>query len=200
MDEKKRDYGGSGRRAAALITGAALTFGCSPASSVVDPYETTGAISGVPKVECPGMDIRPSASTLNITVKPNEAAAGDLRYQLSFRRTARECRVQDGAMFIKVAVEGRILLGPFGAPGSIDVPLRYAVVREGPEPKLIVSKFKRVRATVALGKTRAQFVDIEGGLNFPLPSRAELAAYVVYVGFDKIGDKNEKKQTSAAKT
>ena len=200
MDEKKRDHGGSGRSAVALITGAALTFGCSPASSVVDPYETTGAISGVPKVECPGMDIRPSASTLNITVKPNEAAAGDLRYQLSFRRTARECRVQDGAMFIKVAVEGRILLGPFGVPGSVDVPLRYAVVREGPEPKLIVSKFKRIRATVVLGKTHAEFVDIESGLNFPLPSRAELAAYVVYVGFDKIGEKNEKKQTSAAKT
>ena len=185
MDEKKRDYGGSGRRAAALITGAALTFGCSPASSVVDPYETTGAISGVPKVECPGMDIRPSASTLNITVKPNEAAAGDLRYQLSFRRAARECRVQGGAMFIKVAVEGRILLGPFGVPGSVDVPLRYAVVREGPEPKLIVTKFRRIRATITPGKTHAGFVDIESGLSFPLPSRAELAAYLVHVGFDE---------------
>jgi hypothetical protein len=208
MDDKKRDHSVSGRSAAALITGVALTFGCSP--DVADPRETTGAISrvsqpasktaSIPKVECPGMDIRPGASTLNIAVKPNQATAGNLRYQLSFRQTARECQVQDGVMSIKVGVEGRVLLGPFGTPGSVDVPLRYAVVREGPEPRLIVTKFKRIRATIAPGKTHVQFVDIEGGFNFPLPSSsAELAAYVVYVGFDEIGDKNEKKQTGTTK-
>jgi hypothetical protein len=207
MKDKKRGHGG--RSAAALITSAALTLGCSPASSVIDPYETTGAISGVsqlssktasiPKVKCPGMDIRPGASTLNMAVKPNQATAGDLRYQLSFGKAARECRVQDGAMSIKVGVQGRILLGPFGTPGSVDVPLRYAVIREGPEPKLIVTKFKRIRATIAPGKTHVQFVDIEGGLSFPLPSSAELAAYVVYVGFDEIGGKNEKKLASTTK-
>jgi hypothetical protein len=121
------------------------------------------------------MDIRPGASTLNIAVKPNQATAGDLRYQLSFRQTARECQVQDGVMSIKVGVEGRVLLVPFGTPGSVDVPLRYAVVREGPEPRLIVTKFKRVRATIAPGKTHVQFVDIEGGLNFPLPSSSAVS-------------------------
>jgi len=207
MEDKKRDHGG--QSAAALIGSVALVLGCSSDSSVIDPYETTGAISGVsqpasktpstPKVECPGMDIRPGASTLNIAVKPNQATAGDLRYQLSFGQTARECRVQDGAMSIKVGVQGRILLGPFGTPGSIDVPLRYAVVRKGPEPKLIVTKFKWIRATIVPGKTHVQFVDIEGGLSFPLPSSAELAAYVVYVGFDEIGDKNEKNLASTAR-
>jgi hypothetical protein len=44
-----------------------------------------------------------------------------------------------------------------------------------------------------------QFVDIEDGLSFPLPLAAELEAYVVYVGFDEIGDKNEKKPARSAK-
>ena len=88
-------------------------------------------------------------------------------------------------MSIKVGVQGYALLGPFGTPGSVDVPLRYAVVRKGPQPKVIVTKFKRIRATIAPGKTHAQFIDIEGGLSFPLPSTAELAAYVVYVGFEE---------------
>src|SRR5713101_2517591 len=180
MGDNKR--AGGGRRAAALIASAALVSSCSSASSVIEPYEATGAIPGVslpaskmpsaPEVECPGVDIRPGASTLNIAVKPSQATAGDLRYQLSFGQTARECQVQDGAMSIKVGVQGRILLGPYGTPGSVDIPLRYAVVREGPEPKLIVTKFKRIRATIAPGKTRVQFVDIEGGLSFPLPSSA----------------------------
>jgi hypothetical protein len=219
MGDNKRERGG--RRVAALIASAALVSGCSSASSVIDANETTpswgtrissffsGATPGVsqpasptpsaPQVECPGVDIRAGASTMNIAVKSDQATAGDLRYQLSFGQTARECRVQDGTMFIKVGVQGRVILGPFGAPGPVDVPLRYAVVREGPEPRVIVTKFKRTGATILPGQTHIQFVDIEESLSFPLPPAAELEAYVVYVGFDEVGDKNEKKPARAAK-
>jgi len=215
--------GRAGRRGTALILGALLLAGCSSASTVVDNYETTpsptwsariasffsGAQPGVtqpksatpsaPEVECPGVDIRAGASTLNIATKSDQATAGDLRYQLSFGQTARECRVQDGTMFIKVGVQGRAILGPYGAPGAVDVPLRYAVVREGPEPQMITTKFKRVGATIAPGQTHVQFVDIEDSLSFPLPAKEELSAYVVYVGFDEIGDRNEKKPTRGGK-
>src|SRR3984893_9898741 len=223
MGDNKRER--SGRRAAALIASAvlvsALVSGCSSASSVIEPYETTpswgtrissffsGAKPGVsqpasptasaPEVECPGVDIRAGASTLNIVAKPEQPTAGDLRYQLSFGQTARECRVQDGTVFIKVGVQGRRILRPCGAPGAVDVPLRYAVVREGPEPQVIATKFKRAGATIAPGQTHVQFVDIEDGLSFPLPSKEELAAYVIYVGFDEIGDRNEKNEKKPAR-
>jgi hypothetical protein len=209
-----------GRCAAALIA-VAVVSGCSSASSVIDSYETTpswgaritsffsGAKPGVsqpasrtasaPDVECPGVDVRAGASTMNIAMRPDQATAGDLRYQLSFGQTARECRVQDGTMTIKVGVQGRVILGPFGTPGSVDIPLRYAVVREGPEPKAIATRFKRAGATIGAGQTHVQFVDIEEGLSFPLPPAAELSSYVVYVGFDEIGDQQEKKPARAAK-
>ena len=95
-------------------------------------------------------------------------------------------------MTIKVGVQGRVILGPMGTPGQVDVPLRYAVVREGPEPKTIATKFKRVPVTVAPGETNVECVDVEEGMTFPMPSRSELDAYVIYVGFDEVGDKNEK--------
>jgi hypothetical protein len=214
----------TGGRAGALFI-AALVSGCSSASSVVDQYQTTqpttpswsarissffsGAKPGVsqpssptpsaPEVECPGVDIRNGASTLNITVKSDQATAGDVKYQLSFGQTARECHVQDGTMSIKVGVQGRAIIGPFGAPGTVDIPLRYAVVREGPEPKVILTKFKRTSTVIGPGQTHVQFVDIEEGLAFPLPTAAELEAYVVYVGFDEVGDKPEKKPARSAK-
>src|SRR5271166_2140222 len=110
MEDNKRQRGR--RRAAALVASAALISGCSSASSVIAPHESTGAIpvasrpgSKTPsaaQVECPGVDIRPGASTLNIAVKPGQATAGDLRYQLSLGQMARECRVEDGTMSIKV--------------------------------------------------------------------------------------------------
>jgi len=86
-----------------------------------------------------------------------------------------------------------------GGPGRVDVPLRYAVVREGAQPKTIVTKFKRLPVTVAPDQTHVQFVDVEEGLTFPMPSDSELDAYVIYVGFDEIGDKNEKKPAKTAK-
>jgi|SRR5262245_61940776 len=208
----------AGWKAAALLLAGLLPAGCSSASSVGSADSSFGsrftslfsrATPGVtqpasptpsaPDVACPGVDIRTGASTLNIAAKSGPATAGDLRYQLSFRQTARECSVQDGTMAIKVGVEGRVILGPMGGPGIVDVPLRYAVVQEGPQPKTIVTKFKRLPVTVAGDQAHVQFTDIEEGLAFPVPQGTDLDAYVVYVGFDEIGDKNEKKPPKTAK-
>jgi hypothetical protein len=206
--------------AAALLVSAALLSGCSLASSVGSSDDSpsftsrftslfSGATPGVtqphsptptaPEVECPGVDIRTGASTMNVAAKTADATAGDLRYQFSFGQTARECAVQGANLSIKVGVQGRVILGPMGGPGQVDVPVRYAVVREGPQPKTVTTKFKRISVIVPPAQTHVQFVDIEEGLTFPLPSRSELDAYVVYVGFDEIGDKNEKKPPKTAK-
>jgi hypothetical protein len=217
---KNREPTRGPRGAATLIASAAVLSGCSLASSVGSSDNSpsltsrfaslfSGATPGVtqphsptptaPDFECPGVDIRAGASTLNIAAKAAEATAGDLRYQLSFGQTARECAVQGTTMSIKVGVQGRVILGPMGGPGQVDVPLRYAVVREGPQPKTVATKFKRISVTVASGQTHVPFVDVEEGLSFPLPSRSELDAYVIYVGFDEIGDKNEKKPPKTSK-
>src|SRR5262249_16903417 len=102
-------------------------------------------------------------------------------------------------LIIKVGVQGRVILGPMGSPGQVEVPLRYAVVREGPQPKTVVTKFKRIAVTVAPGQTHVQFVDIEEGLAFPMPSKSELEVYVVYVGLEEMGEKNEKKPPKRAR-
>jgi len=216
-DEKRRRVR---RRAAVLILGAGLLAGCSSPSGGIGSAEPSPSFSSrfssffssatpgvkqaasptpsAPEVDCPGVDIRAGASTLNIAAKTGQATAGDLRYQLSFGQTARECSLQGGTMSIKVGVQGRVILGPMGGPGQVDVPLRYAIVREGPDPKTIVTKFKRLPVVIGPDQSHVQFVDIEEALTFPMPGGTELDAYVIYVGFDEIGDKNEKKP--AAKT
>ena len=206
------------RRVVALLLSGMVLSGCSSASSVGSSDSSFGsrfasffssATPGVtqtasptpsaPEIECPGVDIRAGASTLNIAAKTGQATAGDLRYQLSFGQTARECSVQGSDLSIKVGVQGRIILGPMGGPGLVEIPLRYAVVREGREPKTVATKFKRIPVTIAPDQTHVQFVDIEEGLTFPIPASLELDAYVVYVGFDEIGDKSEKKPAKSAK-
>jgi hypothetical protein len=125
--------------------------------------------------------------------KPPEAAATDVRYQLTLTQLARQCTAMGANLVMKVGVQGRIIVGPAGGPGQVDIPLRYAVVREGVAPKTIATKFKRVPADIPPGQPNVVFSDVEESLSFPMPSRAELAAYMVYVGFDEIGEGAEKK-------
>jgi len=78
--------------------------------------------------------------------------------------------------------------------GQFDVPLRYAVVREGIEPKTIVTKFRRIPTVMPPGAGNVAFTDIEEDLSFPMPAVDELQAYIVYVGFDDVGDRNDRRQ------
>jgi hypothetical protein len=141
-------------------------------------------------VPCPDVSVRIGASTLAISDKgkaadPAELSGLDLRYQGSITRTARECRVANGVMTIKVGIEGRIVLGPAGVPGQLDLPIRLAVVREGPEPRTVTSKLDRVPVTIGEGVDHVNFTHVDQDVAFPLPrALGEMDSYVVYVGYD----------------
>jgi hypothetical protein len=161
------------------------------------PQPVAGA---APDVECPYMQIREGASTLTIGAGGDNAAMS-LKYQGTFVRAARQCAVAAGQMVMKVGVEGRIILGPAGGPGQIDVPLRIAVVDESPAgSKPIVTKLIHIPVTVASMTDNPSFAHVEEGLSFPLPSSAELEHYIVYIGFDPLAaEKPEKHPKPKAK-
>ena len=148
------------------------------------PSGSNNAANTAAEVDCPGVNVRQGASTLSITQPGAEAGPMTTRYQVSIARTARECAPLGSVMTMKVGVEGRVLLGPAGGPGQIDVPLRMAVVQEGPNPKTIVSKFYRLAVAIPPGQTSVPFVHVEQDLTFPTPRAADFDSYVVYVGFD----------------
>ena len=134
---------------------------------------------------CPEVTVRAGAGTLLLGSKGSigEVSAMDLRYQGTLVKFARECRTAGGVMTMKVGIEGRIITGPAGGPGRVDVPLRLAVVQEGPNPKTVVSKLARV--TVDVSNSTVDFTHIDPDVAFPLPRPlGALEQYVVYVGFD----------------
>jgi hypothetical protein len=197
----------TGAGVAALLALGVILSGCGSSgtsdlfnSSPLDFFNssskvTTGAAGSAtaavdPDLDCPQVTVRIGASTLLIGSKPGQGEPSplDVRYQGSIVRTARECHVNAGIVTMKVGIEGRVITGPAGAPGTVDVPLRIAVVHEGPSPKTIVSKFARETVTVAGAVDRATFVHIDPDISFPVPTPAGVIdSYVVYVGFDPLG-------------
>src|SRR5881227_811300 len=165
------------------------------------PSDSNESANTAAEVDCPGVNVRQGASTLSITQPGAEAGPMTTRYQVSIAQTARECAPLGSVMTMKVGVEGRVLLGPAGGPGQIDVPLRMAVVQEGPNPKTIVSKFYKLAVAVPPGQTSVPFVHVEQDLTFPTPRAADFDSYVVYVGFDpqSLNSKPERRAKSKQK-
>jgi hypothetical protein len=152
--------------------------------------------------DCPSVRVRYGASTLTIGSKPGEGqpSALDVRYQGSITRTARECHLNGNVMTMKVGIEGRVITGPAGGPGAIEVPLRIAVVQEGPNPQTVASKLVRENVTVAEGADRVDFTHIDPDVSFQLPTPVTLIDYyVVYVGFDPLGAQPQTKKKPAPK-
>ena len=154
-------------------------------SSAKAPQAVTG---GQPDIVCPPVDVRRGASTLTIGSNGEKSSAMTLKYQGSFAREARECSVVDGNMVMRVGVEGRLVVGPAGGPGQVNVPLRFAVVQETPGgSRAITTRFVVIPVAVTDNTANNLFTRIEDGITFPLPSpTSQLDDYIVYVGFDPV--------------
>jgi hypothetical protein len=174
--------------------------GCSTSSlDSINPFSapknTTAAAEGAAQqdigtddLSCPDVTVRSGAGTLTIAGKASsnaEPAALDLRYQGTIVRTARDCKFSGGNVTMKVGIEGRVVLGPAGGPGQLDVPLRLAVVHEGPQPRTIVSKLVHIAVNIGPGEERVTFSHVDSDIVFPLPRPlGTIDSYIVYVGFD----------------
>ncbi len=163
------------------------------ASAAATPAAATTP-SATDDITCPDVSIRAGASTLSVSGGNSDDSAMNLRYQVGIAETARECKLVGNNVTMKVGLEGRVVLGPAGGPGQIDVPIRLAVVHEGPSPKTIVTKLNRVAVSVPDGSSNVRFTMIEDQVSFPMPRGGVIDEYIVYGGFDPLGMREQPRQ------
>ena len=175
-------------------TPSAATPGTPSASAAAPgaaPATPISVEAGKPLSNCPPVDIRRGASTLQMTA-PGSDNAMAVRYQATFAQTARQCAEAGGNLVIKVGVQGRIILGPAGATGETKLPLRYALVKEGMEPQTLWSKLYLVSVTIPPDDPNISFTHVMEDMAVPMPPDKAYGNYVIYVGFDPKGAEQEK--------
>jgi hypothetical protein len=151
-------------------------------------------------IDCPTVTIRQGASTFAVSMPGVDPSAMNLRYQANFGQISRDCQLEGATVKMRVGIEGRVILGPAGAVGQVELPLRLAVVVEGPEPKVIMTKLRWISVVIPPDQPNIPFAQIEEDLSFPMPAQpVELDAYVVYVGFDPAAVKVPEKKPPAKK-
>ena len=136
-----------------------------------------------PDLTCPPVQIRAGASTYAVAAAGKQPVGNDLRFQATITKMARECTVNGGTITARIGIQGRVIAGPSGAPTSIQVPIRVAVVQGGVSEKTIATK--AYQTTVNMGETGSEpFTMVAEDLVYPAPAGAVGDSYIFYVGFD----------------
>ena len=171
-----------------------------------EPAQSTdqGAPAGAPKGQvpedlfCPPVQIRAGASTYAVGLPGKQAVGNDLRFQATITKTARECDYNAGTITARIGIQGRVIAGPAGAPSTVQVPLRVAVVQGGVSEKVIATK--AYQTTVTMTEEGSEpFTLVAEGLAYPAPPGALGDAYVFYIGFDPQALKPERPAPRAPK-
>ena len=137
----------------------------------------------VQELNCPPVTIRAGASTYVVS-EPGKPAVGDaVRFQESITRTSRECSINGGEITARIGIQGRVIAGPSGAPETVEVPMRIAVVQGGVSEKTIATR--AYKTTVQMNpQGSAPFTIIADDVVYPAPPVSLGDSYIFYIGFD----------------
>ena len=163
-------------------------FGVTPEQ----PAEAAAPPEGEPDLTCPPVSIRAGASTYAVAAPGKQAVGNDLRVQATITRTARDCTRTGDQITARIGIQGRVIAGPAGAPSTLEIPLRVAVVQGGVQEKTIATK--AYRTTVSMSEEGSvPFALVAEDLVYPVPPGAAGDSYIFYIGFDPQALKPEPK-------
>ncbi|WP_353642242.1 hypothetical protein [Mesorhizobium sp. WSM2239] len=128
---------------------------------------------------CPPVTLREGTAYFNTYAKGGQDDPTKVLYQASITDVTRTCRNAGGTMTMNVAVAGKVVPGPAGAPGNVIMPIRVAVVR-GDE--VLYSQLHKYQVPVGDASSATQFVFNDTNVSFPSPSGRDVE---VFAGYDE---------------
>ena len=134
-------------------------------------------------LDCPQVTVRAGASTYAVGATGKPAVGNEIRFQATITKMARECARSSAGITARIGIQGRVIAGPAGAPATVEVPLRIAVVQGGVGEKVIASKAYRTTVEMSEGGS-VPFTFVAEDLSYPVPSAKDADSYIFYVGFD----------------
>jgi len=174
---------------ALLLAGCSMgnMFGTGPAptSSIQTANPTpqelsAAATAALPAIatECPPIKVRRGGEALFYYGKGKVGDRNALNYQAVLDKQSRNCVASNGLITVKMGVVGRVLLGPAGTQTKVDVPIRFAVERDGVP---MYSEKYEVPTPIDPTSESGQFVKVVENVAIPYTGGEDI---VIWVGFD----------------
>ena len=136
---------------------------------------------------CPQVFLRESTAVLKRYGKGAKDDPQSLAYQVTLADTTRQCVLSESQLVMTVMVQGRLVVGPTGASGTVNVPIRVSVL-DGNTP--LYSEIEQFPVTIPADGTGSQFVYTRSNIAVPGGSGGFVK---VYVGFEDGPAKKKKK-------
>ena len=131
--------------------------------------------------ECPPIKVRPGSEALFKYTNNKQPNPRDLNWQAVIDNQSRNCVVSNGKITMKMGVVGRLLLGPAGSLQAADLPLRFAIERDGVP---LFSERYMIPVQIAAGQQYGDFVKVVENVEIPYLGGEQIT---VWVGFDPNG-------------
>lgn len=141
---------------------------------------------------CPRITLREGTAYFNAYAKGGQDDPAKLLYQAAITDVTRSCTRSGGMLNITVAVAGKVVPGPVGAPGNLVLPIRIAMLQGTTTPYSELHKYQ-----VAAGDNAqaTQFVFNDSSISIPDPTQRDIQ---IFAGFDEGPPKKGGKKTAAA--
>lgn len=130
---------------------------------------------------CPTIALLPGTESQRVMAAGATGNQG-LRYQYTLQAVGRECSISGDRVSIKVGADGRVLLGPAGASGRFDVPIRIAVFSEA-QGKPVESKLFKMGVSVPAGQASVPFQFVSDNVVVHIPP-GHTQEYSIKIGID----------------
>lgn len=124
---------------------------------------------------CPQVYLRDGTAVLRRYAKGAKDDPQKLLYQVTLADTTRQCVLSENQLVVTVMVQGRVVEGPAGTGGTVNVPIRVAATDE---QKTLYSELVQHSVDIAAG----QFIFTQANVALPGGSGGFTK---VYVGFDE---------------
>ncbi|MFT6658196.1 hypothetical protein [Maritalea sp.] len=131
--------------------------------------------------ECPQIRVRSGGESFGVYTKGQIGNAKELRYQAVIDKQSRNCLVSNGLITVKMGVVGRLLTGPKGSNDTVNVPLRFAVERDGLS---VFSQKYDIPITITPPSQAEEFIKVVENVAIPYVGGEEI---IIWVGFDPKG-------------
>jgi hypothetical protein len=146
--------------------------------------EGTDAGSTVGEVAygCPRFIVWPRDHTLTI-YEPGRVGDGlAVMHRGEITKTARECQIEPGRVTVKYGFSGRVLMGPRGQPGPVQLPVAVFVT-DAKRERLTADRIT-VQTDIAADRPIGYF-SIVRSVSFQIPEGTRPGEFEVFVGFER---------------
>jgi hypothetical protein len=145
--------------------------------------DTTGQVSMEMAItSCPQFKIWPQDRLLTIYDVGRVGDGLAIQYRGEITKTARECQIQPNHVTVKYGFAGRVLLGPRGRPGQVQMPMKIHVTDH--TRKIISTQSVSLNVTIPADNPVGYFSTVRE-LSFTLPPGVPPGDFKLFIAFDR---------------